>query len=85
MEKEKQEIKSALKQELNLFKNDTSLSPTHQPVKKIDYDIEWEEEASPKDKQPSDKENNSGKKSLFKSNKPKKTNSDDFFKDDEDF
>jgi hypothetical protein len=85
VEKEKNEIKSALKEELNLFKNDTSITPAYQPVKKIEYDIEWEEDDSHKNKQPSGEQINSGKKSLFKSNKPKKTNSDDFFKESEDF
>jgi hypothetical protein len=88
VQKEKQAVKQAFKDEFGLFNNDTTLIEAEQSEEKLEFAIEWDEDDSENKIQKKEGENNKTTKQKFlnilKEEKEKK-NTDDFDFDDDDF
>lgn len=84
--KEKQEVKGILKEELGLFKNDTTVAEPETENEKLNYSIEWDEmENEPATKEEESGQKKKGLKGLLNPNQKKKKSSDDFNFEDDDF
>ncbi|MFN3918368.1 MAG: AsmA-like C-terminal region-containing protein [Flavobacteriales bacterium] len=71
LQKEKQDLKAVLKQELGLFKKDTTLKYEQKPKEEVKFEVKWEDEPTPRtpsetDKQKKEKNPDKGLNKLMK-------------------